>query len=84
MDIVTRTASVEAWPKAVAPPHIRRADASPGANRKRFMIRTSLRISLRRRNRTFVKRSPALLQRNFVGSVEMSQRFLLTACCGGG
>ena len=55
MDIVTRTASVEAWPKAVAPPHIRRAHASPGANRKRFMIRTSLRISLRRRNRTFAK-----------------------------
>jgi hypothetical protein len=48
------------------------------------MIRTSLRISLRRRNRTFAKRSPALLQRNFVGSVEMSQKFLLTACCGGG
>jgi hypothetical protein len=39
----------------VALPHRRRAHASPEANRKRFMIRTSLRISLRRRNRTFVK-----------------------------
>src|SRR6476620_1517894 len=54
IDIVTRTASVEAWPNAVAPPHMRRAQARPDANRKRFMIRTSLRISLRGRNRRFV------------------------------
>ena len=34
---------------------MRRAHASPDANRKRFMIRTSLRISLWQRNRTLVK-----------------------------
>src|SRR4051794_28979360 len=33
---------------------MKRAHASRGANRKCFMIRTSLRISLRTRNRTFV------------------------------
>src|SRR6266576_6215637 len=33
---------------------MKRAHASRGANRKFFMIRTSLRISLRTRNRTFV------------------------------
>jgi hypothetical protein len=33
---------------------MKRAHASAGANRKGFMIRTTLRISLRPRNRTFV------------------------------